>query len=59
VTASTSPIPFASRRGPSPIGALLLAVAGNILVLGILATAAVAAAAAAVVVFGPAVFSAL
>lgn len=59
MTASIPSARLVPLRTMSPIGALILAVAGHILVLGILAAAAAAVLATAAVVFGPAIFAAL
>lgn len=59
MTASTSAARVVRHRSVSPIGALVLAVGGHILVLGILALTAASVVGAAALVFGPAVFAAL
>jgi hypothetical protein len=59
MTATTSPIHVARRREISPIGALLLTIAGNILVVAIAGLAVAGVAAAAALVFGPQLLSAL
>ena len=58
MASTTSSLPIA-RRGLSRTAALLLTIAGNILVLGIAAVAVAGVAVAAVAVFGPAVLAAL
>jgi hypothetical protein len=57
--ASTTSIPVARHREPSPAVALLLTIGGNILVIAIAAVAAAGVAVAAVAVFGPTVLDAL
>ena len=52
VTATTSPVPIVRRREMSPTGALLLSIAGGILVVSVLAVAAAATVLAGVLVFG-------
>lgn len=52
-------VPAARHRPISRLGALLLAVAGNILVIAILALAAAMLAVGAIVVFGPALMDLL
>jgi hypothetical protein len=59
MTATTSPIRLPHRREISPLAALLLTIAGNILVLTIAALAVAGVAVAAALVFGPQVMNAL
>jgi hypothetical protein len=59
MTASVPSARLVPVRAVSRAGALVLTIAGNILVLGILAVAALGVVAAAAAVFGPAVFAAL
>jgi hypothetical protein len=59
MTATTSPIRLARRREISAGGALLLAIAGNILVVAIAALAVAGVAVAAALVFGPQLLNAL
>jgi hypothetical protein len=59
MTATTSPIRLARRREISAGGALLLTIAGNILVVAIAALAVAGVAVAAALVFGPQLLNAL
>ncbi|MFK4836611.1 hypothetical protein ACI3KY_12865 [Microbacterium sp. ZW T2_14] len=59
MASTTSSLPIARRRELPRAAALLLTIAGNILVLGIAAVAVAGVAVAAVAVFGPAVLAAL
>ena len=59
MTATTSPIRLARRREISAGGALLLTIAGNILVVAIAALGAAGVAIAAALVFGPQILNAL
>lgn len=59
MTATTSPIRLARRREISAGGALLLTIAGNILVVAIAALAVAGVAVAAALVFGSQLLNAL
>jgi hypothetical protein len=59
MTATTSPIRLARRREISAGGALLLTIAGNILVVAIAAVGAAGVAIAAALVFGSQILNAL
>lgn len=59
MTATTSSTPLPRHRELSPVGAALLAIAGNILVVAIAAASVVGVAIAAVAVFVPQLLAAL